>query len=348
MRSVYPMKYCTCGQYQRLGLRLSSPSTRVRRVPAISHPAQRRLVHDAPSGDKTPTNTVLNPPASTRPPPLVLPLRSAYEYAPQYYFQLGKSYLRFYKDGLKSVWANHKLLKEKLQRTPPDDRPSVFRPHKVPRSFSRADWVLFWRVRHDLLRLPLFGLMLIVIGEFTALVVLYVDGVVPYTCRIPRQIFKALERAEQRRKTAFEELEARYPHGVLSPQITQAVGRKHVLRSLDLPGTMWDRIGFYPPGMWHIKGNLRMAFLEGDDKNILEDGGPLGMEYEEVRTACAERGVDILGKSETELRSLLGDWLRLTAAEDITERRRRMAVLLLTRTTHWPQNRDFAVPEWVL
>jgi hypothetical protein len=260
-----------------------------------------------------------------------VPLRELYDSAPSYYFQLGKSYIKFYKDGFKATWSNRKLLRDKLARTPPDDRPSVFQPYKVPRTFNRADWVLFWRVKHDMIRLPFFGLMLLVIGEFTALVVLYVDGVVPYPCRIPRQIFKALERAENRRKTSFDELDARFPHGLLSPNFTPSIARAHVLRSLDLSGSIWDKLGFMPPGMWQIKGRLRMAFLEGDDKNILEDGGPMGMEHEEIRIACAERGINVLGKGETELRSWLGDWLRLTTAEDDLERRRRMLVLLMTR-----------------
>lgn len=260
-----------------------------------------------------------------------MPQRSASDSTFQYLFQLGKGYLKFYKDGLKAVMANRRLLKEKLERTPAEDQPSVFKPHFVPKTFSRADWVLLWRVRHDMLRLPLFGLMLIVIGEFTALAVIYVDGVVPYTCRIPKQLYSGLQKAEQRRGRAFDELEAQYPHGVLSPRITAAVARKHVLKSLHLSGMMWDRLGFTPPGMWQIKGRLRMAFLEGDDTNIIEDGGPMGLETEELRIACAERGIDVLGKSETELRSWLGDWLRLTAAEDISEQRRRMATLLLTR-----------------
>lgn len=287
-------------------------------------PRQTREVRPAKS-------PLLNPPASTRPPQLVVPQRSSCDSTFQYLFQLGKGYLKFYKDGLKGVLANRRLLKEKLGRTPADDRPSIWKPHYVPETFSRADWVLMWRVRHDMLRLPFFGLMLIVIGEFTALVVIYADGVVPYTCRIPKQVYSGLQQAEQRRNLAFQELESQYPHGVLSPRITPAIARKHVLRSLHLPGTMWDKLGFMPPGMWQIKGKLRMAFLEGDDKNLIEDGGPMGLETEELRIACAERGIDVLGKSETEMRSWLGDWLRLTAAEDISERRRRMATLLLTR-----------------
>lgn len=293
--------------------------------------SSRKAYTSGRRGLQSAKSPLLNPPASTRPPPLEVPSRSASDSTFQYLFQLGKGYLRFYKDGLKAVLANRRLLKEKLERTPVEDRPSIWKPHYVPRTFSRADWVLLWRVRHDLLRLPLFGLMLIVIGEFTALVVIYVDGVVPYTCRIPKQVYSGFEAAERRRKRAFGDFEAQYPHGVLSPRVNASVGRTHVLRSLHLSGSIWDRLGFTPPGMWQIKGRLRMAFLEGDDQNLLEDGGPMGLEMDELRIACAERGIDVLGRSETELRSWLGDWLRLTAAEDLSERRKRMATLLLTR-----------------
>ncbi|KAM3505247.1 hypothetical protein MY11210_008050 [Beauveria gryllotalpidicola] len=294
-------------------------------------------------------STLLNPPASTRPPVLEAVQREAHGSTPAYLFYLGKSYLKFYKNGLKAVFANRRLLREKLAQTPVDDRPSLWRPHAVPRSFSRADWVLLWRVRHDLLRLPCFGLLFIVCGEFSPLVVMLVDGIVPYTCRIPRQLRAGAEQAEARRRLAFRQLEAAHPHGVLGPNVTRGVARRHVLRSLHLSGAMWDRLGgVAPPGMWQVKGALRMAFLEGDDAKLVADGAPMGLEVDELRIACMERGIDVLGKSESEMRTWLGDWLRLTAAEDVTERRRRMTTLLMTRQENWPQNRDFAVPEWHL
>lgn len=309
-----------------LSVKVGATATALLHQLRIEH--QHRFIHN--DGPKS-INPLVNPPTVSRPPPLTLPRRSTTPSTAKYYFELGRGYLRFYKDGLKNVWECRRLLKEKLSRIPADDRPSIFKPHYVPKTFSRGDWVLLWRVRHDLLRLPLFGVVLFVAGELTALVVVFVDGVVPYTCRVPKQIFMAYEKAEHRRKLAFEELEATYPHGVLSPRINQNVARSHVLRSLHISGAIWDWIGIMPPGMWQAKGRYRMAFLEGDDQNLIEDGGPLGLEYDELRIACAERGIDILGKSETELRGWLGDWLRLTAAEDIEERRRRMAVLLLTR-----------------
>ncbi|KAH6697132.1 hypothetical protein F5X68DRAFT_2402 [Plectosphaerella plurivora] len=289
-------------------------------------------------------NRALNPPASTRPPPLDVPTRDPSSSTISHYLSVGKAYVRFYKTGLKAVFTNRKLLHATLASKPIEaDRrpPSVFRPSEVPTSYSRADWVLLWRVRHDLLRVPLFALVLLICGEFTPLIVLAIDGVVPYTCRLPRQIGGSMAKAEQRRAESFKAIAS-------SSEVAQPAARDHVLRSLHLVSTFWDRAGFVMPGLWQIKGNLRMAFLAGDDKLLLQDGGLSGLEVDELRIACAERGIDVLGKGDGEMRRLLGDWLRLTASEDIIETRKRMTVLLTTRVDNWPATRDFELPEWHL
>ncbi|KAM0461150.1 hypothetical protein ACHAPV_004464 [Trichoderma viride] len=298
------------------------------------------------SKPQKPINTAINPPASTRPPPLeaVEPQSSKIKY----YFKLGKAYVIFFKDGVKAIMANRRLINEKVKALPNEERPSMFKPHHIPSTFSRADWVLLWRTRHDLMRLPLFALFFLIAEDLTPLLVVFLPGILPYTCRFPRLLSITREKAEQRRKAAFNELESQHPHGALSPGLTKGLAHRHLLKSLDLSGRMWDRLGFTPPGMWAIKGRLRMIFLEIDDQRLLQDGGPLGLEIEELRIACSDRGINILGKSETELKTKLGDWLRLTAAEDLGERKRRMAALLLTRPENWPQQRDFAVPEWEL
>lgn len=281
------------------------------------------------SRPQKPMNAAINPPASTRPPPLqaVEPQASKIKY----YFKLGKAYVIFFKDGVKAIMANRRLINEKVKALPNEERPSMFKPRHIPSTFSRADWVLLWRTRHDLMRLPLFALFFIIAEDLTPLLIVFLPGILPYTCRFPRLLSITREKAEQRRKAAFNELEIQHPHGALSPGITKAMAHRHLLKSLDLSGRMWDRLGFTPPGMWAIKGRLRMIFLEIDDNRLLQDGGPLGLEAEELRIACSERGINILGKSETQLKTKLGDWLRLTAAEDLGERRRRMATLLLTR-----------------
>lgn len=279
-------------------------------------------------------NPALNPPASTRPPRLDLPVKDPQASKFSYLLSVGKAYIRFYKTGLKAVFENRRTLHATLATKPVEaDRrpPSVWTPSHVPTSYSRADWLLLWRVRHDLLRVPLFGLVLLVCGEFTPLVVIAIDGVVPYTCRLPRQIAASMTKAEERRRESFTYLENTYPQGLLAQGVPQAAVRGHVLRSLHLVGVMWDKLGFIMPGLWKVKGTLRMAFLEGDDRLLLQDGGLSGLEVEELKIACAERGIDVSGRGDGEMRRLLGDWLRLTSSEDAVERRKRMTVLLTTR-----------------
>jgi hypothetical protein len=110
-----------------------------------------------------------------------------------YLYRLGKSYLSFYKTGLKNVWFNYKeyrKIKERLGSFPlgdvvkyggKDGRPTI----------SRREYQLYLRTRHDIRKLIPFGLILAICGEFTPLVVLFLgSAVVPSTCRIPKQVVK--------------------------------------------------------------------------------------------------------------------------------------------------------------
>ncbi|KAL2758093.1 hypothetical protein ACRALDRAFT_1068521 [Sodiomyces alcalophilus JCM 7366] len=297
----------------------------------------------------------INPPASTRPPHLVLPVRDPSASKISHWISIGKAYVSFYKTGVKAVFANRRLLRDTLASKPESDRrppPSWYPARPPPASYTRADWVLLWRVRHDLVRVPLFALVLLICGEFTPLVVLALDGIVPYSCRLPRQIGASLSAAEARRRVSFTQLEIDYPRGVLAEDdgvgSARRAARVHVLRSLHLPGAMWDKLGFMPPGMWFIKGQLRMGFLEGDDSLLMKDGALSDLVHEELRIACAERGIDVLGRGDGALRELLGDWLRLTADEDPVAKRKRMTALLTTRVENWPTTRDFPLPTWHL
>ena len=53
----------------------------------------------------------------------------------------------------------------------------------------------------------------------------------------------------------------------------------------------------------------RFRELEVDDFAIGRDGGVGMMEEEEVRMACEERGMDIMGKRVEELRGDLEQWM---------------------------------------
>jgi hypothetical protein len=294
----------------------------------------------------------VNPPPSTRPPRLAVPSRAEASSTLMHYVGVGKAYINFYKSGLRAVLTNQRLARARLADLPVGEpRPGLLSPRHPrappPRSFSRADWILLWRVRRDLARIPLFGLVLLVTGEFTPLLVPWLDPIIPGTCRIPGQIQSALEAAERRRADAFDELDRRPV-----TDLAQPAARLHVLRSLHLTSRLWSALGVLVPigALWHIgRGGARIAFLEGDDALLAASAeGVSALVPDEVRIACAERGIDVLSRKDGELRTLLGDWLRLTNAAEGAERRRRMAVLLMSRPEDWPLTREFTLPEWEL
>jgi hypothetical protein len=115
----------------------------------------------------------------------------------KYLYALGRAYLTFYKTGLKNIWNNRKEyneIKARLGRFTLEDAAlyggqtvSESDPQRIP-TITRREYQLCLRTTHDLGKLLPFGLVFLICGEFTPLVVLALGSrVVPYTCRIPRQ-----------------------------------------------------------------------------------------------------------------------------------------------------------------
>ncbi|SPN97751.1 uncharacterized protein DNG_01265 [Cephalotrichum gorgonifer] len=293
----------------------------------------------------------LNPPISTLPPPLTLPTRQPEQNTFSHLFALGKAYLGFYKAGFKSVFANRKLLNAKLAQLPPAERPSIIlKPHHVPATFSRADWILLWRTKHDVARLPIFGLTVLLFEELTPLIAYLAEGIMPYTCRLPSHSAKSRGKAVERRKLALQELKWKNPDGIP----TASVAQSHILRSLNLISGLWDRVGLVPPGLWLLRGRTQMGFLEADDRLLRKAGKLKDLSEDELLLACAERGIDVdvtaelaAGKNfHHDRRRLLNRWLELTDGKDTTERRKRMAALLALKPEDWPATSDFPLPSW--
>lgn len=110
-----------------------------------------------------------------------------------YLYRLGKSYVSFYKAGLKNLWSNYKEYREIKRRLGPFPLNDVVKySGKGGRpTISRREYQLCLRTRNDIRKLIPFGLILLVCGEFTPLVVLALgSAVVPSTCHIPRQVMK--------------------------------------------------------------------------------------------------------------------------------------------------------------
>lgn len=266
--------------------------------------------------------TTLNPPASTRPPPLDLPTRDPQSSLFGYYYSLGKAYTTFYKTGLKAIFTNRKLLSElnHIFKGPPglEKQPASSSAGASPIKPTRAAVLLRERTLHDLARLPIFGVLVVVFGEFTPLVVLLFPKLTPLTCRIPKQTAKLRSQMQQRREASRENLRH------VNSEDTQALENLapgHVVRSLGLGLSLWDKMGMDPP---FVKARARRAVrrIVADDFRIRDGGGVDGLVEDEVAMACEDRGIDVTAAGEqsiAELRRKLAEWIKETTAKDEAE-----------------------------
>lgn len=197
-------------------------------------------------------------------------------------------------------------------------------------------------------RLPLFGLLLLICGEFTPFVVLVFPHVVPYTCRIPKQVQQLRTKAEERRQAAFQEYEgAAAAANTPGTKSLEAAGDLLITRSLGLVAPFWDRIGLLnaAPGLVHRAVTRRLTYLTEDDALLRAAGGAAALEPEELLLASADRGLNVVGQDEAWLRKKMVEWLELTrphtdsagADEDHTCIHQQMLTLLVQRPEAWPQ-----------
>ncbi|KAK5625214.1 hypothetical protein RRF57_000930 [Xylaria bambusicola] len=272
----------------------------------------------------------LNPPASTRPPPLHLPVRDPSIKVFTYLFRLGKAYTTFYKAGLKAVFTNRRLLRD-LPDTPPPNLPSPASSTRgttsqttiaatAPLTSSsalspsldksanptRSSLLLRARVRHDTVRLPLFAVIVLICGEFTPLVVLLFPHLTPYTCRIPTQANVIRRNVESRRAASFRAL--RYT----SEDTIAKVADGHICRSLYLGSTLWDKMGFDVPFAKARAAEVVQRIVQ-DDALLRSGGGVSALVDDEVVLACEERGIETLDKDVAELRERLAAWVAKSA-----------------------------------
>ncbi|TGJ76812.1 hypothetical protein E0Z10_g10826 [Xylaria hypoxylon] len=302
--------------------------------PASTSSASRPKLTNTPNGNRTPDRSSekppsspeplsdpLNPPASTRPPPLDLPVRDPATNIFFHLIELGKAYTTFYKTGLKAVFINRRLLRD-LRDTFPPNLPSpaaLTRGSSLKTTLSptldksanptRASLLLRDRVRHDISRLPVFALIVLICGEFTPFVVLLFPQLTPYTCRIPAQVAVIRRSIESRRAASFRALS--YVDNNSSSSESSAllkVADGHICRSLGLGSTLWDKMGF---DVLFAKSRAEevVSRIVQDDIMLRNGGGVSALIDDEVVLACEERGIDTLGKDIASLRDRLEAWV---------------------------------------
>lgn len=81
--------------------------------------------------------------------------------------------------------------------------------------------------------------------------------------------------------------------------------------------------------MFLIRGRVqkRLEELEADDAAIRQEGGVEGLNTEEVTLAAEDRGLDVLGKSDKEVRKVVGRW--------VGNKERNRREMLVVRPNSW-------------
>ncbi|QDS71525.1 hypothetical protein FKW77_005113 [Venturia effusa] len=288
----------------------------------------------------------VNASPTTLPAPLDVPDREKGQSRFSYVLKAGKAYLGFYKTGIKNIYFNYKVAQElraKLEKTrtpqlPPSPTTENGKRGKrgggggggggggVENAYTefiltRAEFQFLRRVRYDLTRVPIFALLFAIVGEWLPLIVILFTPIVPYTCRIPRQIEKTRRTLEERRRKSFRGVidgyvptplrrgtEGDWVRGLEECEKGQLM---HISRSLGLHSALWD----YSRGLFPGSGILRyrlgryLKYLERDDALLVRDGGVRKLNWEELLLACEQRGIDVLGRREEGLREVLERWL---------------------------------------
>jgi hypothetical protein len=276
--------------------------------------------------------TALNPPLESYAPPLEVPERKPGQGKLKWLYQCGKAYLSFYKSGIKNVRSSSKLAKTLRAKVAASSSPN-----DATAVLTRAEWQLTRRTRADMLRLPAFALVFLVLGEWTPLIALYLTPVIPEPCRVPAQLERMQRKAEARRAERLARvghdaarLVARSGEGELGVDIQRfnAQQARKVRDALAAPTPrvslfellllsarfdahpgLLDRLFITPPRALLVRGlRKKMGYLVTDDEMVARDGGWGGLRREEVVRACFERGVDVKGRSEAELRKVLAVW----------------------------------------
>lgn len=144
-------------------------------------------------------NDKLNPPSFTYAPELSVPARKTGQNYVSYLFSCGKAYIAFYKSGIshtRQTLAFAKTLRAKIV----NDGKGVSKDIAGNGILSRSEWQVLRRSKRDLLRLPIMGFLILALGEWLPLVVIYMTPVIPEACRIPTQVERTLRKLEATRK----------------------------------------------------------------------------------------------------------------------------------------------------
>ncbi|CRG83300.1 hypothetical protein PISL3812_00651 [Talaromyces islandicus] len=300
----------------------SSSSTKNKPLKAQAEPKLSSILAD------------VNPPASTRPPaldrPPTLPRNSSIWKRFGWLISTGRAFLRFYKAGLKNVYQNQKVTRPmRIALGLPSFLPTSMPPargHHGPSSsstalisqmdslkMSRADFQLVRRSAYDIRRMIPFGLILLVCGEFTPLLVAMLgNAVTPFVCRLPKQNDKTRKNRHELKRQALLATQADLGSATPIPSgsdqelewLAKNFGSRDVIIEKSSASAQFVLRGCAafglvkslnrPPWLVSLVYRPRLIrwaeYLELDDKMLLRGSGVKALNAEEVRIAVEERG----------------------------------------------------------
>lgn len=291
--------------------------------PAVRAPT---LLSNAARSYSTPAHLTdpINTPITTLPPPLILPTKEADSTPIGHAYRTGKAYvclsppspllttnplsqLTFFKTGLYSVITNYKTTRPIQDLLDTHPLPTLIHTSKI----TRSQYQHLMRARHDMRRLPVFGLLVFILGESSPFVLPFVPNLVPHPCRIPAQLKRQRRIAAEARENSYTAI------GDVEPE--SVVGRTHVLNEHEVKHVA-KVLGVYsrwvPLDMVNRHRVRRwVEYLAHDDMLMRKHGGVEKIAGgEELLMAAQERGIDTHEKEEEEVRSSLQEWEKVTAA----------------------------------
>jgi hypothetical protein len=145
----------------------------------------------------------LNPPSFTYAPELSVPERKEGQNYASYLFSCGKAYIAFYKSGISNTRQTIKHAKE-LRKKVAALGHGVSKDVPGAGVLTRAEWQVLRRSKRDLIRLPIMGFLILALGEWLPVVVVYLTPVIPEACRIPKQVARVLKKKETARKERLQ------------------------------------------------------------------------------------------------------------------------------------------------
>jgi hypothetical protein len=242
--------------------------------------------------------------------------------------------MTFYKQGISNVRETArfaKTLRKKAEETPDRDMSEVL---------TRAEWQIVRRSKNDVRRLPVFGVLALVLGEWMALFAIFLTPVIPEACRIPKQVERKKRKLEERRSKNMMHIMKRMrrlvrkevppmkprpmhlpkdgsmdqtPKNIALARIQAASVHNLTIGELcffaarhDCYPRIFTWTPFIPP-KWLLQRNIRrkFAYTSKDDELIERDGGWAALSKLELERACEERAFDVVDKTEEDMRKSL-------------------------------------------